>query len=437
MPTAPGRRHRKLVKLTGRNFQPWDEFSMVIEGLTLIVGPSNRGKSSVFRSLKGALRNDLPAGFVKDGQPGPLEVTVETDGHVIRATRPRKGSSKYVVDGSPFASLQLKVPEPVEKLRFGEVQVGGTTIDPIFSEQNRAQFLIDPERWKPNEVNAVLGAFSSTEKLDAGKKEANLRITQRNAEAKTLAEEIREAEERKAALSRLAEASGQALVLVDGFESGAGRCESLLSFVAEALRKAARVRRLGEILSPLQVPDASGAERLHRKDGLLAQAHACASRIAFLAGFGASLDQALAAWESSVGAYKLLRGLLALSEARKKEAGPRKHADLLSSVLKEAESFLNPAVDYLDLAGSVRDARSLRAAFQSGESELEKAGKELEEAGRGLREIEQGVREAEEERRRAAASKASGGTARPKCDVCGGYLACPVCGEQGQKVFGR
>ena len=68
------------IKLTGRNVQPWEEFALDIGGLTLIVGPSNAGKSSIYRTLRGVLRNDLPSDFVRNGQDGRLEVVLEVLG---------------------------------------------------------------------------------------------------------------------------------------------------------------------------------------------------------------------------------------------------------------------------------------------------------------------------------------------------------------------
>ena len=88
--------------------------------------------------------------------------------------------------------------------------IGDFDVDPIFGRQNSAQFLIDPTAYKPTEVNAILGAFGGTEKLEHGKKEANLRKTQKDAEARTIATQIRDAEERKALLA-LMQTEGQAV----------------------------------------------------------------------------------------------------------------------------------------------------------------------------------------------------------------------------------
>ena len=116
--------------------------------------------------------------------------------------RPLKGSTTYTIDDKVFAKLAGAIPDKVKELKFGDVVIGEYDVDPIFGRQNSPQFLIDPDTFKPPEVNAILGAFGGTEKLEHGKKEANLRKTQKDAEARTLAVQIRDAEERKSRFNR-------------------------------------------------------------------------------------------------------------------------------------------------------------------------------------------------------------------------------------------
>ena len=202
------------MKLTGKNFQIWRDFSLDIDKLTVLTGPSNKGKSAIFRALKGILRNELDAAYIRNPKNDPLELTLEYDGHIITATRSKKGSVKYTVDGEgdKYTKLDGAVPEPVEKLGFGDVTVGKTVVDPIFARQNSSQFLIDGVT--PAEVNAILGAFGGTEKLEIGKKQANLLVTQKNADARAYAVEIRDAEARKDRLDKLA-AKGERNIRAD------------------------------------------------------------------------------------------------------------------------------------------------------------------------------------------------------------------------------
>ena len=138
-----------------------------------------------------------------------MRVEVDYNNHTIVAHRASKGSTKYVIDGKDYAKLAGGVPDSLKDLKFGEVVIGDFDVDPIFGRQNSAQFLIDPTAYKPTEVNAILGVFGGTEKLEHGKKEANLRKTQKDAEARTIATQIRDAEERKALLA-LMQTEGQA-----------------------------------------------------------------------------------------------------------------------------------------------------------------------------------------------------------------------------------
>ena len=301
------------MRLTGKNFQPWGDFSLDIEGLTLIVGDSNKGKSSIFRALRGVLRNDLPAEFVRDDQDGRMEVSLDIEGTpTIKATRTRKGNTKYEVGDKKYASLGSKVPEPMETLKFNEVRIGEASIDPIFSEQNKAQFLIDPDRYKPGELNAILGAFSSTDKLDGGKKEANLRITQRNGEARTLAEEIREAEERKELLASLSEKLAKESSLVNGHESRVNHIEEETGCIHEATQRMHRLESLKGIIHRFSLPDTSEAATLEKKSGYLFQAVVRLIRHRLLTDMGLSIDNTLVKWESVANTYKQQRAVAAL-----------------------------------------------------------------------------------------------------------------------------
>jgi predicted ATPase len=62
------------MKFSGKNFQPWPDFDIDIEGLTIVIGPSNEGKSSIYRALRGILRNDINEGYIRNPKKEPLEL---------------------------------------------------------------------------------------------------------------------------------------------------------------------------------------------------------------------------------------------------------------------------------------------------------------------------------------------------------------------------
>jgi DNA repair exonuclease SbcCD ATPase subunit len=252
------------VRLSGKNFQAWANFDLSVEGLTVVTGPSDAGKSALFRALRGVLRNELPAEFVRDGQDGPMTVEIDYNNHKISAHRSTKGSTKYVIDGNDYAKLAGGVPDALKDLKFGEVVIGDFDVDPIFGRQNSAQFMIDPASYKPTEVNAILGAFGGTEKLEHGKKEANLRKTQKDAEARTIATQIRDAEERKALLTTM-QVEGQATSdALHKLEKSIRQLETETYWLETAVRYRQGIVPLRQIMDALVMPDITGLDELNR-----------------------------------------------------------------------------------------------------------------------------------------------------------------------------
>jgi len=374
------------MRLSVKNFQPWADATLNIEGLTVLVGPSNRGKSSLFRALKGVLRNDIPEDFIRNNQEEPLEIELEVDGHNIKASRKRKGSTKYILDGKTYSSLGGKVPEEIEKLKFGEMKIGDYSIDPIFAHQNKAQFLIDSDRWKPQEINAVLGAFSSTEKLDAGKKEANLRITQRKSEANTLASEIRLAEERSASLLEI---TGSATVIADAvlaLERDIRAREVLVGQLGSVLYHQARLQPLQTILNTLTLPNLTKADTLLQVAENLETASQSLSVSRFLRKLEAAIDATAASWAEVLIIYKRDKGVCELLTLLDKFGFQRtEYSDRLTSIIEQTDSqltevkTLNGSISYLAVAIEAYQAhQELADQLKDYDSQLEIAEAELD-----------------------------------------------------------
>src|SRR5208282_2202914 len=227
-----------MLEFSGQNFQSWPNFKIQVEGLTVVTGQSNLGKSSLFRALQGILRNEISQAAVKTGTD-ECSLNLNLDGLSVKFNRPAKGSAEYVIGAKRYAKLAGQVPPEIQGLGFNEIQIGTFKFDPVFAGQFDPPFLL---KSSPQELNAVLGAFASTEKLEFGKKQAALQITQKNQEAKALASEIGEAEERRSRLEGLQvkiEAVAEAL---PALENEAAR----LSHLAINLRAAILQRRLLE-----------------------------------------------------------------------------------------------------------------------------------------------------------------------------------------------
>ena len=112
------------------------------EGLTVLVGPNNCGKSAVVTALQILCHNDNSTYVTRHGQK-ECSVRVETDdGHVIEWAR--KNSPRYTIDGQLFDRLRNALPEELfQTLGMPKVTSGDQEFDVHFGEQKSPVFLID------------------------------------------------------------------------------------------------------------------------------------------------------------------------------------------------------------------------------------------------------------------------------------------------------
>lgn len=189
----------KSFRLVGKDFQSWKSFDFTVSGFTVVVGSSNKGKTALVRALRGILRNQLAEAHVRKGQK-VAEVSIEVeDGPSASATRNAK-TTTYKIGEEDYAKLAGDVPEPLKALQTHVISVGNTKLDPIFAGQFDSQFMMD---LTPSDLNAVFGLFSSTERLNNGKKEIAASNTEINSHAKILATQIQASEAKLASIQIL------------------------------------------------------------------------------------------------------------------------------------------------------------------------------------------------------------------------------------------
>ena len=191
----------KVYKVTARNFQSWKNFNLPVSGFTVIVGPSDRGKSAIIRALRGILRNEVGSNHISYGEK-EASVTLEPEnGETIQLTRNAK-TTTYKIGEEEFSKLAGGIPQHIIDMRCDEVDINGIKLDPIFADQFDQQFMLT---MSPSELNSIFGLFSSTEKLNAGKKAAAAKNVEFNSNARYLANEILESEGKVEDLRKLSE----------------------------------------------------------------------------------------------------------------------------------------------------------------------------------------------------------------------------------------
>lgn len=185
------------MDLTLTDFQGWRNATIQVKGFTVVLGESNRGKSSTALALKKVLRNEVTEGNIRLTTK-ETRVALSLEDHEVEVSRVRKGSATYVVDGAEFSKLGGAIPPVMGDWGYQPVEVNGVKVDPVFAGQFDAQFLLSSS---PAETSAILNAFASTERLDKGRKTLKSRSSEIDAEAKVLGVQISGLEDQVADLA--------------------------------------------------------------------------------------------------------------------------------------------------------------------------------------------------------------------------------------------
>ena len=113
------------------------------DGLTVLIGPNNCGKSAIVNALQVLCNNSKSTYVLRHGSK-ECQIIVETDsGDSICWSRKKSGSPKYVINGQTFDRLKGKVPDEVHQiLRMPTVDADKESYDVHFGEQRSPIFLL-------------------------------------------------------------------------------------------------------------------------------------------------------------------------------------------------------------------------------------------------------------------------------------------------------
>ncbi len=126
-----------------RDFQSIEDATLLVDGLTVITGTNNTGKSAFFRALRGVFTNTRGHSFVRHGATHCV-VDVEFDeGQVVQWEKGPK-INRYKVGTMPFSKVGHGPPAEVRALGVEALMVAEQAIWPQIAPQiSGVQFLLD------------------------------------------------------------------------------------------------------------------------------------------------------------------------------------------------------------------------------------------------------------------------------------------------------
>lgn len=180
------------IQVRVRNFQSIEDAEILIDGLTVVTGTNNAGKSAFFRALRGAVTNTRGHAFVRHGK-GHSTVDIKFDDDKTLTWKKGKGVNTYIVNGEELPKVGHGVPPEARIFGIDSVVAGKAELWPQIAPQITgvsfllhepgsviAEAVADVKR-----VNQLSRALSACEK---DRRAARSQLKVRRSDAKTLAE---------------------------------------------------------------------------------------------------------------------------------------------------------------------------------------------------------------------------------------------------------
>lgn len=156
------------MKVSVENFQSLADAQVSVDGLTVIVGPSNSGKSALIRAITAALFNKPGDAFVRVGEKTAKVELLNAptcDGKVLIDLTWEKGRTPAVytigsgVGAEIFTKVGKGVPLAIEEAGYRDVELKDDTLRPQIAGQMERLFLLD------NPGSMLVDALAASAKL--------------------------------------------------------------------------------------------------------------------------------------------------------------------------------------------------------------------------------------------------------------------------------
>lgn len=183
------------MKIKVKNFQSLADVDLEVEGFTVVVGPSNIGKSALVRAISSALYGRPGDDFIRRGakQTGVVLEELPTNSGTSMSVAWIKGAgtNKFVIDGKIYDKMNRDVPVELEKAGVRVVKIGQEYIRPQVASQFESLFLLD----KPGSfVSDVMTVVSRLAVLLNAQRSCSSDLKQTKSTAKVRASDLVDAE---------------------------------------------------------------------------------------------------------------------------------------------------------------------------------------------------------------------------------------------------
>lgn len=191
------------MRIEIEGFQPIRKLQLEIEGLTVIVGTTHSGKSSIIRAIEAALYNAKGNYFIRQGSSFcSVHLNFEFQGNKKDWIWSKGKTAQLEFDGGLWKKLGSSPPsELLDAVGFQEIQIGETTIRPHFQRQLSPLFALTE---KSTTLFNMLLSFSELHKLPIIRKTISQDINAARIDVKSATQslEIEEARLEKLRLAR-------------------------------------------------------------------------------------------------------------------------------------------------------------------------------------------------------------------------------------------
>ena len=230
------------MKVKIKDFQSIREADLEIKPFTVVVGPSDSGKSAIIRSLA-ALFYNTPGDYYVSYGAKSCEVKLELPHNTIEF---KKGSSsKYTIDDEEYTAIGRGYFENLAPTGIREIDADGKKVRPQVAMQIDTPFLLSSE-YNPMTVASLLGNLSNAAVLNTAKREVEKDIKKIGSKIKHLESDL---VERKKELA------------------DEGELQALLSRVEKIKKKDAEILEITGVLSEVSnYKDIIGKNKTDIKD---------------------------------------------------------------------------------------------------------------------------------------------------------------------------